>query len=225
MNGAQDLGGQMGFGPVVPEPDEPTFHAEWEKRALAVTLACGAMGHWSIDASRHARESLHPVDYLTSSYYEIWIKALEKLLAREGFVSDEELRRGHALGTARAPKKVLRADEVAAALARGSPSERPPAALARFRIGDRVRVANEHPAGHTRVPRYARGRIGRIEHVHGVHVFPNTCAHRRGECPQWLYTVAFEGRELWGHDADAGLIVSIDAWESTLAPVAEGVRP
>ena len=94
MNGAQDMGGQMGFGPVLPEPDEPPFHAEWEKRALAVTLACGAMGHWSIDASRHARETLHPLDYLGSSYYEIWIKALEKLLKAEGFISDDELRAG-----------------------------------------------------------------------------------------------------------------------------------
>jgi len=218
MNGAQDLGGQMGFGPVAAEPDEPTFHAEWEKRALAITLACGAMGHWSIDASRHARETLHPIDYLTSTYYEIWIKGLEKLLAAEGFVSDDELRAGHALAALRTPSRVLRAGEVAAALASGSPSERPATAPARFAVGDRVRTANEHPAGHTRVPRYARGRAGRIEQVHGVHVFPNTSAHGMGEHPQWLYTVAFDGRELWGHAADPKLTVSIDAWESTLEP-------
>ena len=125
MNGAQDLGGQMGFGPVVPEPDEPPFHAEWEKRALSLTLAAGAMGHWSIDASRHARETLHPVDYLSSTYYEIWVKALEKLLKAEGLVSEDELRAGRALVPPRAPERVLRAAEVAAALARGSPSERP----------------------------------------------------------------------------------------------------
>jgi nitrile hydratase beta subunit len=218
MNGAQDLGGQMGFGPVVPEPDEPTFHAEWEKRALAITLACGAMGHWSIDASRHARETLHPVDYLTSTYYEIWIKGLAKLLAAQGFVSGDELRAGRALAAPRTPGRVLRAGEVAAALASGSPSGRPATAPARFAVGDRVRTANEHPAGHTRVPRYARGRLGRIEHVHGVHVFPNTSAHGRGEHPQWLYTVAFDGRELWGRAADPKLTVSIDAWESTLEP-------
>jgi nitrile hydratase beta subunit len=218
MNGAQDLGGQMGFGPVAPEADEPPFHAEWERRALAVTLACGAMGHWSIDSSRHARETLHPVDYLTSSYYEIWIKALEKLLAREGFVSAEELRAGRALAPARTPNRVLRADEVAAALARGSPSERDATAPARFAVGDRVRTANEHPTGHTRVPRYARGRAGRIERVHGVHVFPNASAHGLGERPQWLYTVAFDGRELWGRAADPRLTVSIDAWEETLEP-------
>ncbi len=218
MNGAQDLGGQMGFGPVVPEPDEPPFHAESEKRALAVTLACGAMGHWSIDASRHARETLHPIDYLTSTYYEIWIKGLEKLLAAQGFVSGDELRAGRALAAPRTPNRVLPAGEVAAALASGSPSERPATAPARFAVGDRVRTANEHPVGHTRVPRYARGRAGRIEQVRGVHVFPNTSAHGMGEHPQWLYTVAFDGRELWGRGADPKLTVSIDAWESTLEP-------
>ncbi|TIM18145.1 MAG: nitrile hydratase subunit beta, partial [Mesorhizobium sp.] len=80
MNGPQDLGGQMGFGPVAPEKDEPYFHADWERRALGVTLCAGAMGAWNIDESRHARESLHPADYYASSYYEIWIKALETLL-------------------------------------------------------------------------------------------------------------------------------------------------
>jgi nitrile hydratase beta subunit len=218
MNGAHDLGGQMGFGPVVPEPAEPPFHADWEKRALAITLACGAMGHWSIDASRHARETLHPVDYLSSSYYEIWIKALEKLLAAEGFVSDNELRAGRALAPPRRPNRVLHADEVAASLARGSPSERPAIGAARFAIGDRVRTVNDHPTGHTRVPRYARGRLGRIERVHGVHVFANSSAHGRGDNPQWLYTVAFDGGELWGGAADPRLVVSIDAWESTLEP-------
>ena len=220
MNGAHDMGGQMGFGPVVAEADEPPFHAEWEKRALAVTLACGAMGHWSIDASRHARETLPPLDYLSSSYYEIWIKALEKLLKAEGFVGDDELRAGRALTSPRTPNRVLHAAEVAAALARGAPTERPATVPARFAVGDRVRTANEHPTGHTRVPRYARGRVGRIEQVHGVHVFPGTSAHGLGECPQWLYTVAFDGRELWGHAADPGLSVSIDAWESTLQPLA-----
>jgi nitrile hydratase len=218
VNGAQDLGGQMGFGPVVAEPNEPPFHAEWERRALAVTLACGAMGHWTIDGSRHARETLHPVDYLTSTYYEIWIKALERLLQREGFVSEAELRAGKALAEPRVPDRVLLVGEVAAALARGAPTERPATLPPRFAVGDRVRTLNEHPVGHTRVPRYARGRTGRIERVHGMHVFAESAAHGLGENPQWLYTVAFDGRELWGRRADTKLRVSIDAWESTLEP-------
>lgn len=224
MNGAHDLGGQMGFGAVLPEPNEPTFHAEWERRALAITLACGAMGHWSIDASRHARESLHPLDYLSSSYYEIWTKALERLLQAHGFVSAEELASRRALSAPKAPERVLAAADVAAALAAGSPSERPITQPARYAVGARVRLLNDHPAGHTRVPRYARGRVGTIERVHGMHVFPNSSAHGLGENPQWLYTVAFDARELWGRAADPRLTVSIDAWESTLEPAAPAPR-
>ncbi|MBN8840950.1 MAG: nitrile hydratase subunit beta, partial [Sphingomonadales bacterium] len=118
MNGPQDLGGQMGFGPVAPERDEPYFHAEWEKRALGVTLCAGAFGAWNIDESRHARESLHPADYYSSSYYEIWIKALEVLLERHGFVSAADLESGKAVDSAAAPKRVLKAQDVPAVLAR-----------------------------------------------------------------------------------------------------------
>lgn len=218
MNGAQDLGGQMGFGAVAPEPNEPVFHAPWERRALAVTLACGAMGHWSIDASRHARESLHPADYLTSSYYEIWIKGLETLLAREGFVTAEELRAGRALVSPVPPQRVLKACDVTAVLANGSPTARAVTSAPRFAVGDRVRTVNEHPVGHTRLPRYARGRIGTIEIVHDAHVFPDTNAHGLGEHPQWLYAVAFAARELWGQTADPTLTLSINAWEGYLEP-------
>ena len=90
MNGPHDLGGQHGLGPVAPEPNEPCFHAEWEKRALGVTLSCGAFGAWTIDESRHARENIPPAIYLGASYYEIWIRALEVLLQRHGFVSAAE---------------------------------------------------------------------------------------------------------------------------------------
>jgi len=178
-----------------------------------------------LEHRRHARESLHPLDYLRSSYYEIWIKALEKLLQAEGFISDDELRAGRALSPPRAPDRLLHAADVAAALARGSPSERAATTAPRFAVGDRVRTANEHPTGHTRVPRYARGRSGRIERVHGVHVFPNASAHKLGEQPQWLYTVAFDAQELWGRSAEASLKVSIDAWESTLEPAGQRALP
>lgn len=216
MNGPQDLGGQMGFGPIAPEKDEPIFHAAWEKRALGITLSGGAMGHWSIDESRHARESLHPADYYASSYYEIWIKGLERLLQTHGFVSARELAEGRALDPGTKPKRVLSADKVAAALAAGSPTNRPALAPAAFAIGDRVRTKVMNPTHHTRLPRYARGKVGRIEALHGAHVFPDTSAHGAGEQPQWLYTVVFEGAELWGADAETGSTVSIDAWESYL---------
>lgn len=216
MNGPQDLGGQMGFGPIAPETDEPVFHADWEKRALGVTLAAGAMGHWTLDESRHARESLHPADYYASSYYGIWTKGLEKLLVRHGFVSERELEKGAALEKGTEPKRTLAAADVAAALAKGGPTDRPAKGPAAFGCGDRVRTVVMNPVHHTRLPRYARGRIGTIEAVRGAFVFPDTNAHGEGENPQWLYTVVFDGRELWGRDADPALTVSIDAWESYL---------
>lgn len=215
MNGAQDLGGMMGFGPVRPEPEGELFHAAWERRALAVTLAAGALGQWNIDASRHARETLPPGEYLTSSYYEIWIKGLEKLLLQRGLVSEEEL----ASGQARQPGPALpalRAEQVAPVLARGTQYDRPATAPARFAVGDAVRTRHFNPAHHTRLPRYARGRQGVVDKVHGVFVFPDSHAHGQGEAPQWLYTIRFTAAELWGEGADPTLTVSIDAWESYL---------
>lgn len=218
MNGPQDLGGQMGFGPIMPEKDEPYFHADWERRALGVTIAAGAMGHWTIDESRHARESLHPADYYASSYYEIWIKALEKLLQRHGFVTAQELGEGRALGGATKPKRVLKSADVPAMLAHGGPCDRPVATPARFKTGDRVRTRNFHPTGHTRLPRYARGKLGVIDAVREGFVFPDTNAHGEGENPQWVYTVVFDAAEIWGEGADPTLFVSVDAWESYLEP-------
>jgi nitrile hydratase beta subunit len=218
MNGPQDLGGQMGFGPVAPEKDEPLYHAAWEPRAMALTIASGAMGHWTIDESRHARESLAPADYYASSYYEIWIKALSVLLERHGFVTGEEMHEGRPQVPPIAPKRVLKGEMVAAALAKGGPTARPVDGPARFAVGDEVRTIVEHRTGHTRLPRYARGKTGRIALVHEGHVFPDTNAHGGGEQPQWLYTVEFTGPELWGRGADPTLSVSIDAWESYLEP-------
>jgi nitrile hydratase subunit beta len=223
VNGAADLGGMMGFGPVEPEPEGHPFHADWERRALALTLALGAAGRWSIDASRHARESLPPPEYLTSSYYEIWIKALERLLVTSGLVAPEELARG-AADRPGEPVRVLRADEVPGVLAAGTPYERPLEAAPRFAVGERVRTRNIHPTGHTRLPRYARAKVGVVERVHGAYVLPDTNAHGAGEHPQWVYAVRFTGRELWGEDADPGHTVLIDAWECYVEPADQGSR-
>ena len=217
MNGGQDLGGMMGFGPVQPEPKEPIFHAPWEKRALGLTLACGALGEWNIDISRHARETLHPVDYLSSSYYEIWIKGLTKLLQQAQLVSAAEVAAGHSEGTPRPTKRpTLKAADVAAALSRGGPTDRPVAQPAAFAIGDRVRTKNNHPTGHTRLPRYIRGKVGVIERIQGGYVFPDTNGHGGGENPCWVYSVVFDGRELWGDAADPTLSIAVDCWEPYL---------
>lgn len=218
MNGPQDLGGSMGFGPVAPEKDEPLFHAEWEKRALALTLAMGATGQWNLDASRHARESLPPAQYLSSSYYEIWMAGLEKLMLEHGLVTREELATGR---MSTAPKPVagkLLADDVAAVLAAGRSTSRTVTAPARYAAGDRVRARNMHPVSHTRLPRYLRGHEGEIVLLHGAHVFPDTHARGEGEAPQHLYTVRFSAREVWGGDHPAADSVSADLWESYLEP-------
>lgn len=208
----------MGFGAVAPEIDEPLFHADWEKRALAVTLACGGLGAWSIDESRHARESLPPAQYLSSSYYAIWIAALETLLERHGFVSADERSAGRALGPGATPRRVLNVGAVAGVLARGAPTSRGRAGAPHFSLGDAVRTKGMHPTGHTRLPRYARGKAGVVVASHGAHVFPDSNAHGQGENPDWLHTVRFEARELWGADADSASSVSVDVWESYLEP-------
>jgi nitrile hydratase len=216
MNGAQDLGGQHGFGAIDPETDEPVFHAEWERRVLGLTLAMGAAGAWNIDMSRHARETLPPADYLSSSYYEIWLAGLEKLLLQQGIVSAGELASGEAReGGTRPPRKLMAAD-VAAVLARGAPVDRAPDRPAGFAVGDTVRARVIHPRHHTRLPRYLRGRPGTIERIQGFHVFPDAHAHGAGEAPQWCYSVRFDGTDLWGPDAEPETSVLADCWESYL---------
>jgi nitrile hydratase len=217
MNGAQDLGGMMGFGPVVREPNEPVFHAEWEKRALGLTLAAAACGRWNIDRSRYARETLHPASYLTKSYYEIWIAGLEKLLMQTGMVRAEELRRGQALETAIA-EPALPASAVAGVLAKGSPYSREAGSTPRFAVGQPVRTKVMNPTTHTRLPRYARGKGGIIDQVRGCFVFPDSNAESAGEDPQWCYSLRLSGRELWGMEADPTLFVIIDAFEPYLLP-------
>jgi nitrile hydratase subunit beta len=215
MNGVHDMGGMHGFGPVEPERNEPVFHADWEARALAINRAMGYARVWNIDMSRAAIETLPPDVYLTRSYYEKWMLRLERLLLERGLVASDEIAAGHALRPGKALPRKLNAADVAQALTRGSYS-RPPSAPARFKAGDRVRTKNIHPTTHTRLPRYARGRVGTIERVRGCHVFPDSAAIGKGENPQWLYTLVFEGRELWGESSDPNLKVSIEAWEPYL---------
>jgi nitrile hydratase subunit beta len=217
MNGAQDLGGMMGFGPIKPEDDEPVFHAEWERRAFALTLAMGATGAWNLDALRHARESLDPARYLSSTYYQIWLEGLARLLRDAKLVTPEELATGRQVAPPAPLKRVLAAGDVEKVLAAAAPMDRVPQAPARFRAGDVVRARNMHPFGHTRLPRYARGRTGEIARVNGAHVFPDSHARGLGEDPQWLYTVRFTARELWGEERNADA-VHADLWEPYLEP-------
>jgi len=217
MDGIHDMGGMHGFGKVEPEPNEPVFHAPWEGRCLALNRAMGYTGVWTIDQTRAGIESLPPDVYLTSSYYKKWALRLEKMVVALGLAGADELEAGHALRPGKSLRRKLTAAEVPSSLTRGSFS-RPPGAPARFAPGDRVRTRNIHPSTHTRLPRYARGRTGTVEAVRGCHVYPDTVAIGAGEHPQWLYTVLFDGRELWGDDTDPTLKVSIEAFEPYLEP-------
>ena len=216
MNGPQDVGGLMGFGLVNPEPNEPVFHHGWEGRVLGVTLCAGAIGPWNLDQSRFARESLPPSTYYSSTYYEIWLAGLEKLLVDAGLVTEQELKAGRSLSDSSPPDRILTADRVAGALRRGGPVTREPQTEAKFAPGQLVRTKVMHPKSHTRLPRYARGKDGVVESVAGCHVYPDSHANNEGECPQWLYTVRFDATELWGSDAEPNTTVSIDAWEPYL---------
>ncbi len=208
----------MGFGPIDPEPDEPVFHAEWERRAFALTLAMGSSGMWNIDMARHARESLHPACYLTSTYYQIWLAGVTRLVSEANLVTPEELATGRQREQPSPLPRVLRAADVDRVMAKGARTSREAPAPARFRQGDRVRGRNMHPHGHTRLPRYLRGRQGEIIALHGAHVFPDSNARGAGEDPQWLYTVRFTAREVWGEDRNARDTIHADLWEPYLEP-------
>jgi nitrile hydratase subunit beta len=219
MNTAHDMGGMQGFGPIQEtEPNAPLFHAEWEKRVLALTLAMGATGSWNIDTSRAARESVLPATYLNSSYFEIWFAGLQKLMLAKGQLTQAEIDAGKMLQAPAPISKKLFAADVPAALAKGSPVDQPTDTTAQFKVGETVRTIVMNPIGHTRLPRYARGRNGTLEAIRGFHYFPDT--HAVGvEEAQWLYTVRFDAAELWGKDTTASAVY-VDCWQSYLLPAA-----
>jgi len=189
MDGIHDLGGMHGFGPVVVEHEEPVFHAAWEGRVFALAGLAIRGGLANPDAFRHAIERLSPAEYLTAGYYGRWLAALERLLSERGALPR------------RAPAATARRDVPR---------------VARFAVGDAVVARKVHPAGHTRLPRYVRGRRGVVACVHPAWVFPDTNAHERGEHPQHVYAVRFAATELWGDDADPAASVHVDLFESYL---------
>ena len=215
MDGIHDMGGMHGFGKVEPEANEPVFHAPWEGRCLALNRAMGAIGAWTIDEGRAGIEELPPEVYLARSYYGKWALRLQNMVVARGLAGADELAAGHALHAAKPLKRKLTVADIPRTLTRGSFGRQAPAP-ARFGVGDRVRAKNIHPATHTRLPRYARGHAGMIEAIRGCHVFPDSTAVGGGENPQWLYTVRFDARELWGENADPTLTVSIEAFEPYL---------
>ena len=224
MDGVHDLGGMQGFGRVEREENEPVFHARWEAEVLAMMRAGGGRGVYNLDEFRHAVERMPPAHYLSATYYEKWLEGITRLFKEKGVVTEAEIE-------ARTAFFEARPDASATAALTGPLPERVPSTTGwpqesmrhtgvrpRFAPGDRVITRHIHPRGHTRMPRYARGKRGVVHLVHGVHVFPDSHAHGLGEQPQPLYSVRFEARELWGEAAEPCQWVHLDLWESYLEP-------
>jgi nitrile hydratase subunit beta len=218
MNGVHDMGGLQDMGPLVYEKNEPVFHGAWEGRIYALTRAMRAWGKWSLDADRHALELMAPVDYLRMSYYERWVHMLEAQLVQYGLVSEEEIERGQAVAGSTKATPVFSLATSDRWLTRGIASSEDPHVRPLFNVGEPVRARNINPTGHTRLPRYARGKIGIIVRDHGVYLFPDTNAHLRGEKRQHVYSVRFTARELWGESASPRDSVYLDLWDDYLEP-------
>jgi nitrile hydratase subunit beta len=200
------------------EKNEPVFHQRWEGRVWGMMWLGSAWGKWNLDAMRHAIERIPPADYLRMSYYEKWLAALVDLVTGRGLVTRAELESGKpAAGLAKATPPV-KAEGVPALIARGNPVKRDVAVTARFQVGQRVRGRNINPVTHTRLPRYARGKIGTVERDHGVFLFADSNAHFQGEKPQHLYSVRFAARELWGEQAAPRDAVYVNLWDDHLEP-------
>lgn len=223
MNGAHDLGGMHGFGSI--ERDDATFHAEWEKRTRALVHAVRATGTYNIDESRYGIERMPPADYLAASYFERWLASLETNLVDKGKLTREEIAervaRYQADPSLPVPERLDAelAARVASARPRAMPD--PDGPQPRFSPGDVVTTRNQHPRGHTRLPRYARGRRGVIYRIHGAHPLADARAAGRGACLEPLYSVRFEARDLWGGSADGPGAVYLDLWESYLESAKE----
>ncbi|MDX1424853.1 MAG: nitrile hydratase subunit beta [Kiloniellales bacterium] len=218
MNGIHDMGGMHGLGPIEIEADEPVFHAAWEGRVIALGDAMGPWGDWSVDRFRYLRETIAPADYLTKPYYEQWLMTFLRLFEEAGLVSEAELASGRPEPGAPGREPKIRPADVARVAGREDTARREAGAPARFRPGDGVVARVVNPTGHTRLPRYARGKSGIVDRDHGVFVFADANAHGRGEQPQHVYSVRFAARELWGAQAAPGDSVHLDLWDEHLDP-------
>ncbi len=218
MNGVHDLGGMHGMGPVEIEKDEPVFHTEWEARVLALNLATGFLRRWNIDMGRYAREQMPPAEYLGTTYYEHWLYGLGKLLVEQGLVTAKELETGRPQAKAD-EARVLRAPDVPAFLRNRRAARIIDVDVApKFKASDRVVARTINPIGHTRLPRYARGKRGVIDRDHGVFIFADTHAMTRDRKPQHCYSVRFAARELWGPEASGRDSIYVDLWDDHLDP-------
>jgi len=218
MNGIHDMGGMHGHGPIDPEANAEAFHDPWEARVMALGDAMGPWSNWSVDRSRYTRETLPPADYMTQNYYAQWLWCFIRLYLEDGLVSEAELATGWPDPGQPKREPKIRPEQAGCVAGREDPARRESGASARFGPGEAVVAVNCHPTGHTRLPRYARGKPGVIDRVHGVFVFADSNAHLEGEQPQHVYSVRFAARDLWGSAAAEGHGVYLDLWEAHLEP-------
>lgn len=216
MNGVHDMGGMHGMGPIQHEKNEPVFHAPWEGRLYAMNRYLALWGKWTTDASRQVKEVIPPADYFRMSYYEKWHAGIIALLVKTGLVTQEEINSGRrAPGSPKATPPLTGA-QAPAWFAKAVPKKKGPPVDARFQAGQRVRARNINPEGHTRLPRYARGKVGVVERDHGVFAFPDRIAHFLPDKPQHVYSIRFTARELWGDAAKPHDAVYLDLWDDYL---------
>ena len=223
MNGIHDMGGLHGFGPVPAEEDKAVFHSRWESRAYAMTQVLDTMGIWNLDEHRHEIELMDAAAYLTVSYYGRWLFAMERLLDRKNILRRAEVERriGEMADDAYTPAPVKSTEREwplkDGQKIRWGAWRHEEQVYPRFAVGQRVRVRNLHPAGHTRVTAYTRGRVGTVTVVNAqAWVLPDTRAHNAGENLQSVYTVRFAATDLWGPQAETNSWNYIDLSENHL---------
>ncbi|MGA0129014.1 MAG: nitrile hydratase subunit beta [Burkholderiales bacterium] len=217
MPKVHDLGGDLSFGEIYREEDEPAFHNEWEGRVLGLQRSILSLGVWNIDVFRHAQEQISEEEYLSWSYYERWINTLSSTAVVKGLVSIAELEACRSNGDIDEALKPLDIKNINKAFMRGN-FERPTNRKPCFSVGSKVKTLIIESSGHTRLPKYAQDKIGVVEAIRGCHVYPDAVVSEGSESPHWLYTLVFSASELWGGRADHQSTVSIDAFEPYLKP-------
>ena len=233
MNGVHDMGGMHGFGRVEIEKDEPVFHEAWEGRVMGMLL--GTLRQvWQLPGARFPGrpliESMAPVRYLTASYYERFLHALEMHAVEQGLVTRDELDarterfRWYPEGPVpRQSVPTVAARAIAALTVQARPE--PSGPLPQFKVGDPVAARNLNPTGHTRLPRYICGKRSVIERINGWYRLQDEEIEGLGPNPQTVYTVQFPAREVWGPSADPHLTVYLEMWEGYLEPMDQAARP
>ena len=223
MDGIHDLGGMQGFGPVEMEKDEPVFHHDWEKRVFAMAIAASFVADFGDDQFRRQIEQLTPQQYLNSSYYELWFAGMLAQLKELKVINADEIKQAAGVNPLPAEFDInnqAQADGLMAVIEQGASQAMPDANGARrFAVDDKVITRTHLVATHTRLPRYARGKTGRVITEQGMFIFADTNSVNAGANPQMLYTVEFDASELWGDEAHSGDTLCLDLWDAYLEPV------